>query len=337
METQERDMAGLKWLLIGAGDIARKRVAAALRDAEESELVAVCDTVPENARLLADEYDLSEVYTEVGKALSESSSDAVYVATPVGLHVQHTIEAMGAGKHVLVENPLGLTGGDCARAVSAAEKSGVTAGCSYFRRLFPAYLHAKEMLEKDEFGRIVLARMVFFSWFSPDADDTKYWRVIRDRSGGGPISDMGTHMFDVMIGLLGMPTHVYARCDNLVNDWDVEDSASILMKMADGAHVTASFNWNSKTWRHEFEIVGTEAKVYWHPYDSGEVVKTVGRQIDTLNLLPDENVHLPIVQDFVAAVRDGRPPACPLDEAAKTNRLLDAIYRSSAENREVEV
>ena len=152
-------MAGTRWLLIGAGDIARKRVAAALRDAEGSELVAVCDTVPKNARSLADEHDLSEVYTDVGKALSESSSDAVYVATPVGLHVQHTIEAMGAGRHVLVEKPLGLTGEDCAGAVSAAEKSGVTAGCSYYRRLFPAYLHAREMLEKGEARLDVLKPM----------------------------------------------------------------------------------------------------------------------------------------------------------------------------------
>jgi predicted dehydrogenase len=330
-------MSNLRWLLVGAGDIARKRVAAALAGAVDSELVAVCDTVEENAGALGSEYGLSEVFGDLDEALEKTSADAVYMATPVWLHVQHAVQALEADKHVLVEKPLGVSGDECARAVAAAGKSDKLAGCSYFRRLFPAYRQAQEMIQQGEFGQIVLVRMVFFSWFGPAEDDPKYWRVIRARSGGGPISDMGTHMFDVMIGLLGMPVRVYARCENLVQKWDVEDCASIIMTLQNGAQATASFSWSSKTWRHEFEIVGTEAKVYWHPYDSGEVVKTVGRQVDTLNLTPAENVHLPIVEDFVQAVREGRQPACQLSEAAKTNTLLDAIYRSAAESREVEV
>ncbi len=328
-------MDNVRWLLVGAGDIARKRVAAALAGAVNSELVAVCDMVQENARALASEYDLSEVYADLDEALAKTSADAVYVATPVWLHVPHAVQALEADKHVLVEKPLGVTGEECASAIEAAERSDRLAGCSYFRRLFPAYLQAREMIRNGEFGQVLLVRIVYFSWFSPADDDPKRWRVFRERSGGGPISDMGTHMFDVMIGLLGMPVSVYARCENLVQKWDVEDCASIVMKLDNGALVTASFSWSSQTWRHEFEIVGSEAKVYWHPYDSGEVVKTVGRQVDTLDLTPDDNVHGPVVQDFVDAVRDGRQPVCPLGEAAKTNALLDAIYRSAAEHREV--
>lgn len=330
-------MDNVRWLLVGAGDIARKRVAAALAGVANSELVAVCDMVQDNARALASEYDLSEVYADMDEALEKTSADAVYVATPVWLHVPHAVQVLEADKHVLVEKPLGLTGEECAGAIEAAERSDRLAGCSYFRRLFPAYLQAQEMIRNGEFGQVLLVRIVYFSWFSPADDDPKRWRVFRERSGGGPVSDMGTHMFDVMIGLLGMPVSVYARCENLVQKWDVEDCASIVMKLDNGALVTASFSWSSQTWRHEFEIVGSEAKVYWHPYDSGEVVKTVGRQVDMLDLTPDDNVHGPVVQDFVDAVRDGRQPVCPLGEAAKTNALLDAIYRSAAENREVEL
>ena len=330
-------MSSVKWLLVGAGDIARKRVAGALSGAIDAELVAICDVMEDNARSLASECGVGEVFTDLEEALENSSADAVYVATPVGLHVQHAIQALEAEKHVLVEKPLGLSGEECARAVEAAEKSGKVAGCSYYRRLFPAYVQAREMLEQGEFGQIVLVRMVYFSWFAPAPDDPKYWRVVRAKSGGGPISDMGTHMFDVMIGLFGLPLSVYARCENLVHQWDVEDMASIVMKLENGAQVTASFGWNSETWRHEFEIVGTRAKVYWHPYDSGEVVKTVGRQVDTLNLTPAENVHLPVVEDFVRAIREGRPPVCPLDEAARTSVLLDAIYESAATNQEVDL
>jgi len=321
--------------LVGAGDISQKRVAPALATASGSEISAVCDLRKEQAQSLAEKFGAGAVYTDFRQALRESESDAVYLATPVFLHVGQAVKALEAGKHVLAEKPLGLTAAECRVAVSAAEKSGTTSGCSYFRRFSPRYLHAREMLDKGEFGKVVLVRMVFFSWFNPAPDDPKHWRVVRAGSGGGPLSDMGTHMFDVLIGLFGVPVAVIAKCDNLIHRWDVEDSASIIMTLANGARVTASFAWNSKTWRHEFEIVGTEARVNWLPYDSGTVTKTVGRRVENLELPCAENVHLPLVEEFVSAIREGRQAAVPFAEALKTNILLDAVYRSAREDREI--
>lgn len=330
-------MDKLSWLLVGAGDIAQKRVAPALAGCKNSELTAVCDLRKEAAIALSHEFGVSRVYSDFDSAIADSDADAVYLATPVSLHVDQLISALEAGKHVLVEKPLGLSGEQCMRAMSAAEKSGKIAACAYFRRLFPRYIYAKEMIENGEFGRIMSARMTYFSWFSPSPEDPKYWRVVRSKSGGGPLSDMGTHMFDVLIGLLGMPASVYAKCDNLLNDWDVEDSAALVMTLADGAQITASFNWNSKTWRHEFEIVGTEAKLDWLPYDSGPIIKTVGRNTQNIDLPSAENVHLPLVEDFVRSVLTGTPPVSPISEAAKTNFLLDAVYASAATGKPVPV
>lgn len=328
-------MSEVKWLLVGAGDIARKRVAPALAGAQGSTLAAVCDVNRENARQVAGQYGGGQVYTEIEEALEKSGADAVYLATPIHLHVRHAIQVLQAGKHVLVEKPLSLNAAEAAELLDAADGSGLVSGCSYFRRLFPAYQHLQKLLAEGTLGQIVLARMVYYSWFSPAEDDPKYWRVQRSRSGGGPISDMGSHMFDVLIGLLGMPKKLFAQCDTLVNDWDVEDAASILMTLQGGTQVNALFGWCSKTWRHEFEVVGTEGRVNWLPFDSGQVHVTMGRENKTLQLPPAENVHLPLVEDFVAALRAGRPPVCPLSEAVKTNRLIDAIYDSSTAGKVV--
>jgi len=328
-------MTTLKWLLVGAGDIARKRVAPALAAAPGSTLLGICDPRLEAAREVAAQHHAPEVYADFAEALARTRAEAIYLATPIHLHAAHALQALQAGKHVLVEKPLALTAAEGQAVARAAALSGATAGCAYFRRLSPRYRHARDMLARGEFGRLVLMRLVYHSWFSPSRDDPKYWRVVRARSGGGPLSDMGSHMFDVLIGLCGLPARVFARCDNLVQKWDVEDTASVLLTMPDSAHVTASFSWSTKTWRHEFEIVGTEAKLNWLPYDSGPVSQTKGRQSEQLDQPPAENVHLPLVEDFVQAVRDSRPPACPLAEAVKTNVLLDAIYRSAAEGREI--
>ena len=330
-------MDKVKWLLVGAGNIANKRVAPALVSAENSELIGVCDPHMEQASAMAEKFNIQNIYKDFEKALVKSNADAVYLATPIWLHADQAIAVLEAGKNVLIEKPLTLDGKGVAKVLAAAGQSAKIAACAYYRRCFERYKQVKQMLNNGDFGKVVSVRMTYFSWFSPEKNDPKYWRVIKEKSGGGPLSDMGTHMFDVLIGLFGLPVSVSAECDTLVNDWNVEDSAAVIMTLKNGALVTASFNWNSKTWRHEFEIVGTEAKIDWLPYDSGTITKTVGRQIDYLDIPEAENVHLPLIQNFVDAILNGAEPVCSIREAAKTNILLDAIYQSAACGKKVDL
>ena len=320
------------WLLVGAGDIAKKRVAPALNAAANSKIVAVCDVTCQRAQEIAEDFGINEVYTDIDEALSRTKANAVYIATPVFLHTSQAAKALNSGKHVLVEKPLAVNGEEALRLVEISKEKNLRSGCAYFRRCYPCYTQAKEMLEAGEFGQVVLIRMTFFSWANPSADN---WRIVKNKSGGGPLSDIGSHMFDVLIGLLGMPKSVYAKCSNLVHKWEVEDSTVIIMTMENGAHVIASFNWNSKTWSHEFEIIGTRAKVKWHPFDSGKVIKTVERDIQELDLPNAENVHSPLIEDFERAIQQEADPVVPLWEAAKTNILLDAVYASSRTGKEV--
>lgn len=326
----------MNWLLVGAGDISAKRVLPALTAAPRSNVVGVCDLDETRANALAASCGAT-AYTDYAVALSESGADAVYVATPIFLHVPQAIQALEAGKHVLVEKPVALNYAEAQELTAVADKCNCKCGVSYFRRFSPRYTMTEEMLKAGEFGQVVLIRMTYFSWFNPTKDDPKYWRVAPEKSGGGPLSDMGTHMFDVLIGLFGLPERVYAKVETLTHDYAVEDSAAAIMTMPGGAQVVCSFNWNSKTWSHEFEIIGTEAKVKWHPYDSPSVLKTVGRDIKEIETPNPENVHYPLIEDFVSAIEEGRDPRISAAEAAKTNLLLDAIYRSAKENREVEI
>lgn len=327
-------MEKLRWLLIGTGDIATKRIAPAIKSEPRSELYAVMDIIEERANEFVKQYP-ARVYTDFENAISDPSVDAVYIATPIFLHKKQSIRALRAGKHVLCEKPLALNTKEADEIVAAAAHTDKKFAVAYFRRCSPRYRMVQEMLKKSEFGQIVLVRMTYFSWFNPSEDDPKYWRVIPGKSGGGPISDMGTHMIDVLIGLFGLPKTVYAKVETLTHRCQAEDSSSIIMKLENGAHVVASFNWNSKTWSHEFEIIGTEAKVKWHPYDAPKIVKTVGREIDEIDLPNHDNVHYPLIEDFVSAVLEGRTPLVTAVEAFKTTKVVDAIYESAAKNKEI--
>lgn len=328
-------MEQVDWLLVGAGDIASKRVASALTSAKGSRLVAICDPMAERAQALGARFGVQHAYSDLDSALEQSGANAVYIATPVDLHIPQAVAALDAGKHVLVEKPLGLNSEQCSVVTARVIEKGLVTGCSYFRRCYPSFSYTRDILARAEIGQLVHVRMTYHSWVNPPSGDSKHWRVVKNKSGGGPLYDMGSHMLDAMIGLLGMPRVIYAKMARLTHRYEVEDSATVLMELENGAGVVGSFHWNSKTWSHVFEIVGTEGRVAWSPYDSGKLLKTVGSNTIEVSLPNAENVHLPLVEDFVAAIRKGREPVDPFAEAAKTNLVLGAIYESAQSGKEV--
>ncbi|MBU4201417.1 MAG: Gfo/Idh/MocA family oxidoreductase [Verrucomicrobia bacterium] len=332
-------MAIVKWLLVGAGEIANNRVAPSLAAAANSEIVAICDTRAEAAAALAKKFGVNQIYGDFEQALAESGADAVYLATPVALHVPHGLRVLESGKHLLVEKPLGLNATECQRLASAAQGSNKLAGCAYYRRHSEYYKFTKTMVENGEFGQIVGGYMNYFVYHKPDKSALNYWTVVREKAGGGLLCHLGSHILDIFIGLFDLPLSVCAQCGTLTNDWNIEDCAAIIIKLRNGALVTANFNWNSMTpVRHELEILGTRAKVSWGwPHDSEPLLKTVGHEVQKIEIQKVNNFGIPLVQDFVDAVLHNRQPLCTVAEAFKTSVLTDAIYRSAAEGREVKV
>jgi predicted dehydrogenase len=136
-------------------------------------------------------------------------------------------------------------------------------------------------------------------------------------------------MLDVLLGLFGSVKVVAAGTRNVLQPWEVEDSAEAFLELEGGIPAFLDCHWCSKTWVHVFEIIGTEARLKWDSFDSGPVLKTVGSTTESLSLPPDPNVHLPLLDDFETAIRLGRAPAVPLAEAYKTTVLLDAIYAAA--------
>ena len=326
----------VNWLLVGTGDIVRKRVAAALASASYGRLVGICGGL-DRARAIAGQFGIDEVYGQLDQALAATRTDCVYIATPVYRHAEEAVKAIAAGKHVLVEKPLGLHAADARRIVAAGAAAGRLCGCAYYRRCFPRFAHLKGLLNRGELGKVVLVRTSYLAWFCPQADDPKAWRVDPLKSGGGPLADMGSHILDLMIGLFGVPRTVFAKTGTLVHDYPVEDSSVVLMTLAGGAQVIASFGWSSKTCVHDFEVIGSQGGVRWPAADAGEVVVTLGRDTQKLEMPRAPNVHLPLIEDFNRAVLEGRQPVVPVAEALKTNLLLDAIYRSAETGQEMRI
>ena len=139
-------MGVVRWGLIGAGDIARKRIAPALRDLPNCEFVSVSRSRSELAEEFANEFGARKWFADWRELVSDPEIDAVYIATPVYLHAEQTIAAADAGKHVLCEKPMALSVKECDEMIAACRSNDVKLGIAYYRRFYPVIKRVKEII-----------------------------------------------------------------------------------------------------------------------------------------------------------------------------------------------
>ena len=321
-------MKEVTWLLVGAGDIASRRVGPALVEVKDSRLLGVCDLEGERAERLAAQLGAPEVYTDYAQALEECAAEAVYIATPQSTHVELSLQALEAGKHLLCEKPLGLNGAECLRLLRAARESDRVTSCSNYRRLSEQYKLTEALLARGEIGTLVGGWAVYATpFYNPGK------APMRRELGLSRIKELGYYLIDIVHNFFGRPEAVMAQASTLNPELynDVEDIAAVLLRFPGGELFTLLFDCHSPGTRHELELFGTEGRVYWPewpPHGNGPVYKITRAGMETLAAHTHENWHLPMIEDYVEALLTGREPVCTLESATTTELITDAIFRS---------
>jgi predicted dehydrogenase len=251
------------------------------------------------------------------------------VATPVHLHAPQAIAALRAGKDVLVEKPMARSAEEAAEVCRVAEQTGRRLAVAYFRRFWPRFQLVKDMLDRGDLGHVVLVRIASHTWYPGRPDG---WRERPELSGGGVLSDVGSHKFDLLAWWFGLPLKLVARTETRIHKYAAEDASVLVMTLSGGAQLTGSFHWNSKTWTDEIHVVGTEAKITFHPCDGDEVIITLGRDIEHRKIPPPENQHYPMIDDFARAILEDRSPRFTGADGMKASQILDAVFDSSRRN-----
>jgi len=294
----------VNWLVVGVGDIARRRVIPAILAEPRSVLRGV---VTRDARK-ADAYPGTTAWATLDAALQDEAIDAVYIASPVALHAQQTIAALRAGKHVLCEKPVAMNLAEAEQMVAVARTSDRLFGVSYYRRLYPKLIRAKELIAQGAIGQPLLVEANCHGWLE---SEERAWLRDPAMAGGGPLYDIGSHRIDAMNFLFGRPQRATGLLSNAVHRMAVEDSATVLMEYAGGVHGVVDVRWNSRVPRDQFRVIGTEGEIGLDPL-SGPDLRVAGR----VEMLPTHaNVHYPLVENFVAAALDGTALASPGEEA----------------------
>jgi predicted dehydrogenase len=341
-------MEYLRWGILGAGGIARRKVLPALVDST-IKVVAVMDRNRSTAKEVATTFGIPFA-TDSAQELLDQRIDAVYIASPVYLHHEHALSASVRRIHILLEKPLALNSKEGHEIVAACQSSGSFLQVGYMMKFHSLHRELSEILAAGDIGMPVFGRARLSCWYPPIEGS---WRQQLDLGGGGALMDMGTHCIDLLEWLLGSRVvEVSAYVDTLVHSYEVEDSATMLMKFANGAHgvVDAFFCIPDACGSSLLEIYGTggsirgEDTIGQQPGGRVTVRRTLAKSeydaqqnqsadntYKTDLMLPAVNMFRAEFEYFSKCILKGSPPTINTGEAGL--HLLDVVeaaYKSGS-------
>ena len=326
--------------LIGAGAVVQVAHLPVLRRLKAVNLIALCDTDLPKARALAERSNIPNVYDDIEDLLQHESLDAVLIATPNHLHESHLQAALAAGLHVLIEKPIALASAGAQKAIRSAEKRGKVVMVGMTHRYRPDVQAVRSFVQAGELGQINSVRA---SWhLARSARTSLGWREKRSESGGGAMFDLGITMLDLGFWLAGNPTpsRVSASLSRGATERAVEQSGSALVICDNGASIFIDV-----TWRHIGEgerfgagIRGSKGSAGINPLHVWKEIHGVAHDVSPTGSFSRDNAFVASFRaqwaHFLAAVA-GRVPAPPLQEHLQVLKVVEAIYRSDADGRDI--
>lgn len=349
-----------KWrvALIGNGGICKGAHLGEYLNDERLEVAAVCDIIEERAQFLKDNYfPNAKVYTDYKELLKDESIDSVDICTPNYLHSIIAVAAFEAGKHVFCEKPDAINVEEVLKMKDAADKAGKTLMVMRNNRHVDISKFAKKYIDDGKMGEIYCGRC---GWQRRRGIPGKGgWFTTKEQSGGGPLIDLGVHLIDLSIYLMGNPTpvsvsgNVFSKfsdsdlSDSVNSDFgdkkadgifDVEDLAIGMIRFDNGAILQIEFSWASNVKaEHRFvELRGTKAGLNWSDGKVEIYTEEGGELVDIIpSKLEEKNGHEKNLKHFYDVVIDGAEPDFVPQQGIDMIKILCAMYESAKQGREI--
>ncbi|PUA28878.1 MAG: NAD-binding protein [Cellvibrio sp. 79] len=330
-------MQKLRWGVLSTAKIGREKVIPALQNSAHNQVVAICSRTLESAQTVADQLHITKAYGHYHELLADPDVDAIYNPLPNHLHVEWSIKALEAGKHVLCEKPLGLNTEDAQRLVAAAKAHPhLKVMEAFMYRFHPQWQLAKKLIAEGRIGKL---RSVHsnFSYNNRDTDNIRN----KIEMGGGALLDIGCYSISLSRWLFNEePAQVMGHITPLPGE-EVDCLISGILEFTDG---TATFTASTKIEPQQFvEASGEEGSLYlgqpfYGPTDSSPktIRITRNRVVEEIEI-PPANHYSEMGDAFAQSVFNKTPVPTPLADAIANMRTIDAIFESAAEGQWVDV
>jgi predicted dehydrogenase len=347
----------LKVGVIGVGGIASSHFPG-WNASPHAELAAFADPFESVLTRVANEQKITRTYTKPEDLIADPDIDIIDICTPSAYHAPLAIAALEAGKHVICEKPLAPTPADIDAMIAARDKSGKLLMTAQHFRFQQDTMALKAELESGILGDVYHAR----SWML-----RRNWTPVRPgfiykkNSGGGPCIDIGVHILDLTLWMMGHPKPVavtgvtqdkISKLPGAFSGWggveiphdtDVEEFAAAFVRFEDGQTLSLEVSWqlHHPTPGEDMQmwLYGTQSGAHW---PSSRIITsnlTTKRTQDIqLNpVTPGMEAHAYECFKFAEAIAEGKPSPVPAEESRDVQAILNALYESSETRKEIRI
>jgi predicted dehydrogenase len=346
----------LKVGVIGVGGIAGTHFPG-WKASPDAEVVALADLSEPTLNKVGAEQGITKLYTRWEDLVADPEIDIIDICTPNMYHTPQAVAAMEAGKHVICEKPLAPGPEGILKLIETRDRTGKMLMTAQHFRFQGSAIALKQEIDAGDLGNIYHAR----SWMlRRSAIPTRPTFLLKEHSGGGPCIDIGVHILDLTLWMMGFPKPVtvsgvtqekLSRLPGAFSIWggglvpkeiDVEDFAAAFVRFENGATLVLEVSWmlHHDTTGEDMQmwLYGDKGGSHW---PKNELYSTNYKNQQFLNtkLLQAQGgePHAKECIAFADAIVNGKPSPVPAEQSLAVLTILDALYRSAAEGREIAV
>jgi predicted dehydrogenase len=329
--------------VIGAGGIADSHLYSYQRLGERVRRVAVVDVDESRAARAAERFEFDEALLSYQDVLARDDVHAVSICTPPFLHVEMSVAALQAGKHVLCEKPVAPTLSGLDEIEAAARESGCIFSGVFQLRFGRGAQQLRALADEGKLGDLHLGLAETMWWRADAYYDDVAWRGKWSTEAGGATVSQAVHIIDMLIWLMGEPERIYAEANSLRPNIEVDDNSIAIVRFKSGAigQITNTVSAQSEQ-RSLLEFHGSklsaisqgpvyDATVEPFLLSSADEAYAASLQLEMEERMPKgyRMLHRGSVTNFIEAIAEGRSPAVTIDDCRRALQVTTAIYESA--------
>lgn len=333
--------------IIGTGSIAGQHFKS-VQELDSCEIIAMASSSKERAAKAREKFGV-KIYSDHHDLLKNPAIDAVIIGTHSGNHLAPTLAAAKMGKHVLVEKPIEINAARADQMIEACNQAGVKLGVIFQNRFSPDYRKLKAAVSSGKLGKLILGN-AYIKWFR-DASyyESSAWKGTLKGDGGAALMNQGIHTIDLLLDIMGDADSVFGKIRTVKHKIEGEDLGLAILSFKNGALGTIEGSTAIVPgYPERLEIFGTKGSVIleggqiiaWNleeqgPKDSIPKKETHSGSSDPLAI--DYLLHKAQIADFIESIQNDRPPLVGGKEGKRSLVLIQGIYDSAKQGREVKL
>lgn len=325
---------GVRWGIIGVGDVCEVKSGPAMNLIEGSQLVAVMRRNAEKAADYAHRHNVPTSYTDADLLINDPNVNAIYIATPPDTHEYYTIKAAAAGKPAYVEKPMARTHQECLNMVEACQKANVLLFVAFYRRALPIYQKVKSLIDEGKIGEVRFVDIKVHKPLQPNivgaSGSSDNWRIFPEVAGGGYFYDLGSHQLDLMDFLFGPIQEAQGFATNQAGAYPAEDIVLGTFRFENGILGQGSwcFNTSNNADKELTTVYGSKGKLSFTFFSNFHIALNIdGQAEEILHFEMPKHIQQPLIQTIVDELQGKGQCVSTGVSGARTNWVLEQIRK----------